>query len=492
MGIAYFPEIYEDELVYSVLARFHEHSGYLAYISCAEDIFTDKKARPDIEFINSLKPAIKDLLCGSIPMEELVEKHTMFPCYARFLPRERRNKAFQALCGMAGDYNNLLAIPKQKKGEQRHLRYCPLCAEVDRSAYGEAYWHRSHQITGISVCPMHGCRLIDSSIIISGKASPNLITAEQEIRRMGIALKEMVVTYGNGIEQQLAEYIGKVFQADMDMENPVAVGQFLHSKMSGTKYLSVRGEQRNIQKLYEDFMAFYRELPTQGLTELWQIQKVLTGYRFNCPEVCQIAMFLNVPIEKLCNMELPDRTQEQIFDDKVKELHKQGLKYPEIARRLNASYNVVKPVGADNYGKYTKGKVTHQKCGVKPKDWEKADRESLPLVKSAVRQLQGIVGERPHRVTEFAVCKILGFPDKRLKLMPLCRKEVLKHQEPQEQYWAREIIWAVGKIQHEGKVLNWKHIRVLTNMRKDNFIACLPCLKAMAEPELYELVQALL
>lgn len=492
MEIAYFPQIYEDELIYSVLARYYVHSGYPAYIFCAEDIFLNRAVRPDIEFINELRPEIKNMLCRDSSMEELIEEHTMFPYYARFLPQERRNKAFGALCSMAGDYNNLLAVPKQKNGEQRHLRYCPLCAEADRSAYGETYWHRSHQMDGVFVCPVHGCRLLGTSALISSKTSPSLITAEQEIKRADSTLKGMDVVYGKEIEKQLAEYIWKVFQTGMDMKNSVAVGQFLHSEMSGTEYLSVRGKQRNIQKFYDDFMAFYKKLPTQGLKELWQIEKVLTGYRFNCFEVCQIALFLNIPTEKLCGMELPDRTQEQIFDDKVKELHKQGLKYPEIAKRLNASYNVVKPIGTDSYGKYTKRKETYQKCSAKSKDWGEADRESLLLVKDAVKQLQGVGGRRPHKVTESTVCRMLGFPKNRLKLMPLCRKEVLKHQEPQEQYWAKEIVWAVGKIQNEGKAPTWKQIRVLTNMRKANILACMPYLKAMAEPELYEMVLALL
>ena len=191
-------------------------------------------------------------------------------------------------------------------------------------------------------------------------------------------------------------------------------------------------------------------------------------------------------------MKLPEKAQKQIFDDKVRELHKQGLKYPEIAKRLNASYNVVKPVGGGNYGKYSYRKKTHQKCGAKPKDWKQIDKESLPLVKDAIRQLWGSGDERPHRVTEFAVCKILGFPDKRWEMMPLCRAEVLKYQEAQEQYWARELVWAVQKVQSEGKAPNWKQVRTLTNMRKDNVLACLPYLKVIAEPELYELVQTLL
>lgn len=485
MGIAYFPQIYPDELVYSVLARFYVHSGYPAYTFCAEDVFMNKRVRPDMEFLNVMKPEALESLCRRMSIAELIKRHTMFPYYARFLPYERRNRAFEALCSMGGDYNNLLAIPKQKNGEHRYLRYCPLCVEEDRTIYGESYWHRSHQLAGVGICPVHGCKLLNSPAIISAKASPDLVTAEQEI-------KEMDIIYGNEIEKQLAGYVGAVFQSDMDMKNSVAVGQFLHSEMSGTEYLSVRGEQRNIQKFCDDFMVFYKELSEQGLTELWQIQKVFTNYRLNCFEVCQIAMFLNVPIEKLSSMELPDRTQEQLFDDKVRELHKQGLKYPEIAKRLNASYNVVKPVGSGRYGKYSYKKGTHQKCGAKPKNWKQIDRESLPLVKDAVGKLWGGGGERPHRITESTVCRLLGYPDNRLELMPLCRAELLKYKESQEQYWAREIVWAIQKILKGGKVPNWKQIRTLTNMRKDNVLSCLPYLKVIAEPELYEMVLAVL
>lgn len=484
--MAVFPEIYEDELIYSVLARFYVWNGYPAYAFCAEDIFIDKRARAEIEFINALRPEVLEWLCRDITIEELVIKHTMFPYYARFLPYGRRVRAFQALCGMEGDYNNLLAIPKQKNGGKKCLRYCPLCVEADRQAYGETFWHRSHQMANVSVCPIHGCRLLDSSVIISGKASPNLITAEQETGDMGIM-------YAGENDKQLAGYIGRVFKADMDMENTNAVGGFLHSEMAGTKYLSVRGGQRNIQMFYDDFMSFYRESAMQGLTELWQIQKVFNGYRFNCFEVCQMAVFLNIPIEKLCRMELPQTTQEQAFDDKVRELHRQGLKYTEIAKRLNASYNVVKPVGEGNYGRFNNRKrAAHRKCGAKPLDWEKIDKENLSLVKDAVRQLQGNGEERPHRVTEATVCKMLGFHNKRLDSMPLCQAEVLKHQEPQEMYWAREMLWAVRKIQGEGKTLNWKQIRVLTNMRKVNALAGMSYLKDIAEPDLYEVVLALL
>ena len=37
--IGFFPEFYEDELLYSLLARYYIRSGYLNYVYAAEDLF---------------------------------------------------------------------------------------------------------------------------------------------------------------------------------------------------------------------------------------------------------------------------------------------------------------------------------------------------------------------------------------------------------------------------------------------------------------------
>ena len=101
------------------------------------------------------------------------------------------------------------------------------------------------------------------------------------------------------------------------------------------------------------------------------------------------------------------------------------------------------------------------------------NRDTLPLVKDAIKKLQGKEGERPKKVSIYAVEKMLGLPDKRIaQYLPKCREEIERHEETQEKYWAREVVWAVDTIRKNGDILNWKHIRNLTNMRKKNFIAC--------------------
>ena len=175
--ISFFPDIYPDELIYSTLSRYYAKSGYTAYIFAAEDLYEKRTVKPDIEFLNPLTKNAFDIITQNISWESVIKKHTMFSYYARFLNRERRNKAYETLVNMSGSVYNILAIPKTK--ENRYLRYCPVCANEDREKYGETYWHRIHQMIGVNVCPIHGCYLVNSDVPISSRASPKLVTAEE-------------------------------------------------------------------------------------------------------------------------------------------------------------------------------------------------------------------------------------------------------------------------------------------------------------------------
>lgn len=164
--ISYFPSIYPDELLYSQLARYYAKTGYLAYTFAAEDLFQSKTIRPDIEFLNAYTPEALQMITRTMTIEDVVMQHTMFPYYGRFIPPERRQKAFDSLVSMGTEYHNLLSIPKRKDRISRHLRYCPECVKDDRQKYGETYWHKVHQMVGVNICPLHHCHLIESDIAI--------------------------------------------------------------------------------------------------------------------------------------------------------------------------------------------------------------------------------------------------------------------------------------------------------------------------------------
>ena len=179
--------------------------------------------------------------------------------------------------------------------------------------------------------------------------------------------------------------------------------------------------------------------------------------------------------------------------DRIYLLHGQGLKYPAIAKRLGASYDTVKAIGEQRYKKYHKESGKALKCGTKAYNWQQIDKDTLPLVRDAIVQLHGIENDRPKKVTIFAVEKILQLPSKRIATyLPRCKAEIEKHQESQEEYWAREVVWAVNHILREGNTLNWKQIRNLTNMRKQDLIKCVPYLLNYTDTDTVERIKILI
>lgn len=476
--IAVFPSIYPDELLYSQLARFYARSGYPGYIFAAEDLFQNKTVRPDIEFLNAYTPEALRLIAHEKPIEEIVLKHTMFPYYARFIGYERRKKAFQSLVAMDAAYHNLLPLPKSKEKVIRRLRYCPICAGNDRQSYGETYWHRIHQMHGIRICPIHHCSLIDTDIRMDSRVSPALVTAEEAVTN-----RNAIIMSDDPIECGLAEYVAEVFQSGFDMESTVEVGQFLHSRMEGTKYLSRRGQQRNIALLHKDFIAHYGSL-ADGFNELWQLQKLLCSSRHSMTEVCMTALFLGIPADDLAHMVMPEIPQYDQFDATVKKLHEDGLNYQQIARELGAAYDTVKAIGLGTYGTYHYDSPARKERKSKRYDWIAIDNDLLPKVHDIVRAINADKTKRPCRITIGTVERLLNLPKNGLRNCPKCRAEIQRHYETQEQFWAREIVWAVTTILDNGQQLSRTRVKNMTEIRDSKIPACLPYLSCYADDEL--------
>lgn len=475
--IGYFPDFYPDELIYSVLARYHATSGYIGYINSAEDLFIDPWVRPDVEFINAYKDDALKALTHNRTMSDIVENHTMFAYYARFLPHERRNNAFTALVGMKGNYHNLLKMPK---GRQKYLRYCPICSADDRTRYGETYWHRIHQMPEIDICPVHGCKLYKSTVLIAGKTTPTLECAEDHAA-------ETKVIKADSLSHDIARYTADVMQGRLDLSSQSQVHKLLHGWLEGTKYLSRRGAQRNITLLFEDFRGALNNISWNSIDEPWRLQKIFTGDRCGTADICLIAYFLGIPAADLIQMKQPKVKQVAEFDKSVIDLHEKGLSYPQIAQQLNASLETVKSVGSGKYKRLATG-TKHNKGGVAPADWHKKDIETLPRIVDACKEIYS--AERPKRVSVNAVELMLNLPQKSLNNMPLCYAEVEKYKETQLEYWAREVVWAARTVLESGDKWQWTSIRRLTNIRRVDLRNCFDLISA--DEELKERIRELL
>jgi hypothetical protein len=64
-----------------------------------------------------------------------------------------------------------------------YLQFCPLCAVSDQKQYGEMFWHRLHQISGVEACPIHTVFLEKSSAGVGCQGNINeFISAKRGIQ----------------------------------------------------------------------------------------------------------------------------------------------------------------------------------------------------------------------------------------------------------------------------------------------------------------------
>jgi hypothetical protein len=160
--LLFFPTPYPDEILYSVLCRYHLRCGNPSQRQTNAELWGQNYGKklylPDgIEKISHKIPADTGLTA-----EYFIANHTIFPWLKPFMPKERGEKLFDAMKRGDPDIYSIIGFAKTLNGLPRYLRYCRSCAERDRIQHGESYWHTAHQLPWVFVCPIHGEPLSDS------------------------------------------------------------------------------------------------------------------------------------------------------------------------------------------------------------------------------------------------------------------------------------------------------------------------------------------
>lgn len=422
MEIGFFPEIHEDELFYSVLARFYNQSGLASFESIKDILFTDRQKRVEIEFLNHLKPEVLRIINKSISLEDLIKEHTMYPYYAYFLPMDKKRNAFNALLEMEGNFNILLSRPRMNK---RFLKYCPICAANDINKYGEAIWYRKHQLFGINVCAVHGCKLIESTVQISKDTRISPRTVQEELSQQNIK-------YGTKIEKEFARYTLGFFKSD-NRDYSLAY-----------KDIRKRFGKRTCPEIYSNLIEFYNgtDILNSGITECFIVNKLLTGIRFDTLCMSQLLYYL-----KMGDMELK--------------------------KSSNTKYEIY---------------LKNEKKRIKRPDYKETDEETLIRVKKAIEEFLDFNNEKIRRITVTGILTYLDIPHKRIKNLPLCKEEIKKYEETYTQFRCRRIVFAIRKLQEENKNINWNAIYLRTNIIARYREECLEYLKLNAPKEIIDII----
>ena len=154
-----FPTPYPDEWWYSVLCRYHTRSGNAKQQTTIRELFQGSisAAVGAVYPNNTICRIAAQLPTGIFDMESIILQTTLFPYFTRFCPLEQKSEKLNRL--IVGETAVVTSIRRLQNLSQWTPRYCPQCVIEDRAAYGEAYWHITHQIPLLALCPIHGYRL---------------------------------------------------------------------------------------------------------------------------------------------------------------------------------------------------------------------------------------------------------------------------------------------------------------------------------------------
>ena len=450
--IAFFPKAYEDELLYSLLSRYHQRTGNARFVFTAEELYLNgKTTHPSVEFVNAYTEDAMKWLAKEKPWKAVAEEHTMFPAFVRFLPLGRRKVAEEGVRRCNGNWKNIMCLPVL--GEKRYLRYCPECAKEDRREHGETYWHREHQIPRIRICPKHHMFLENCKIPIASKTSPGLFNAQDNVPENTIS---RVVE--NSREVEFTQYVLDLFREPIDLKTDYLIGAFLHSKLQN-QYKNKSGIVRNMARLYDDYISFYAGMPQMTQTYM---QKIFNGYMFDVYYILQLAFFEGISVYDITH--IPPTTQSDEYD----------ALYKQLAEKHRVDYDVVSNIATEVL-KHANKRVSI-KSGPKRREYGKLDRELLPKVKKTVQEILNKDG-RPERVTVTKIQRLMELPQKQFNKLPRCLEYIQKHTETQEEFWVRQVNWAVRDIENGGGMVTMSKIMKLTNIRKDNVERCWPLQK---------------
>jgi hypothetical protein len=155
--ITFFSDPYPEELLYSVIARYQERIMVINRKAALLDLFGTANALAVVNLPSHLGALVSNLPPGNpYSPEILIKRHTLLPYFAPFLEHDQLESVIEDMIGERGPaVAGRAGIMASTVKDPATLQFCLRCVHADRSQYGEAFWHRVHQLPGVCFCPHH-------------------------------------------------------------------------------------------------------------------------------------------------------------------------------------------------------------------------------------------------------------------------------------------------------------------------------------------------
>lgn len=163
----FLPRIGDDELIYSVIARYGAMLGRGDGRTLTREFFGSPTNTTAVDLPCGMGQFAARLPEVVDPMV-LIQGHTLFPYMFRFAPPELTTRAREWLLHGEGNRPPQVGVTAAAFKISVRLILCPTCVRIDLDG-NISSWRRTHQLPGVLVCPLHGVALHASRVARQGR-----------------------------------------------------------------------------------------------------------------------------------------------------------------------------------------------------------------------------------------------------------------------------------------------------------------------------------
>lgn len=180
--------------------------------------------------------------------ESLLSRETLAPLFFFYLPKHAISLKEDLLCGDGARAFRHSQLPSFNSGGTLVLKWCPICVSKDLFELGVAYWHRAHQIPGITSCWEHHVRLLSCEL--------------RERQRLSVGLPPLVhrePEAASEMENSVARFSFDLL-ASLDTKQPaINVVDKYRSRLNELGFITPNGQVRRapLMKLLTCDLAMY-------------------------------------------------------------------------------------------------------------------------------------------------------------------------------------------------------------------------------------------
>lgn len=489
----FFPNPYEDELLYSIIARYHRLSGNILMRTSLQDLFGSGNVCSSVILPGKIGYLANQIPYGSISAGNLLLKYTLFPYYSAFQSQHIINdvlnwengKNNSAIFQKLGIWGSVIKQPE-------YLRYCPQCYLEDIQLYCESYWRKLHQTPGVLVCPKHGCQLMNSTISYCSRDSHDYFSMNIEYlfpAQVPPTLTESDVEKATLISRDL-EWL----YANYDLVRSTFCKQgsfrWVYLKLLSEKGLATPHASLYLEKLTYEFKKYYGD----DLLNIWGVNFDTSMSKIWIASMCRntqrsfqplrhvlLAQFLCGSLKEFIsyaqNLDSNVVIKPYFYHDPENMENKLNTyrcrwettcaRYPnkcqnDIRKLIPAVYTWL--FRHDNvWIKEHSPKKAESPINRTYIDWEEKDNKLSKEVLQTTKTLLHLSG-KPVWITTRKIGNTLGcygILEKHIQQLPKTQKSLECVTETREQYQFRRINWAISELEKNNEpIVMWRVMRL--------------------------------